>query len=119
MHLLGDGREIRDLEVRLGDLRTGPLRIGPSEGRTSKDVMATLATGSNTECTTMDRSSERATAPSVMKCTESIPEAPGQDDDEDEPQHQWHERVILLGKDELEPYHIDVSLPAGASATPL
>jgi hypothetical protein len=28
-------------------------------------------------------------------------------------QHKWHERVIVLGKDELEPYHIDDRYPAG------
>jgi hypothetical protein len=28
-------------------------------------------------------------------------------------QHMWHERVIMLGKDELEPYHIDDRYPAG------
>ena len=28
-------------------------------------------------------------------------------------QHKWHQRVILLGKDELEPYHIDDRYPEG------
>jgi hypothetical protein len=28
-------------------------------------------------------------------------------------QHMWHERVIMLGKDELEPYHIDDRYPEG------
>ena len=53
MHGLRLGGKVRDLEIGAADLRSAPRRPAVNVERTSKAVMATLSTGSKTECTTV------------------------------------------------------------------